>query len=710
MRQPFEPRLFRVADGALPLMASPLISKKTASTRAIDRIGGAMLARFIGFAHSSSSPPPLYDDHMAIFAENHPFIMAMWHGQFMLLPSTPRPGIPARVMLALHRDAEAMAEALRRFDLDLIRGAGAGVKGKDRGGAGAFRNAVHTLEQGFTVAMTADVPPGPSRRAGHGVVTLAKVSGRPILPVAIASSRFITLNTWSRMTINLPWSRLGASLGDVIYVPADATPEQLEEYRLKVERALNVATVDAYARAGVSPRRALPPRQLMEQGPLPPKFGLKAYRGIMSAGRAVVPLLLSWRERKGKELPARLGERYGIASASRPTGSLVWFHAASVGETATVLPLIEALKQARPDICVLLTTGTVSSAKLVEGRNISGLIHQFVPLDVPQYVIKFLDHWRPSLAVFVESEIWPNLILETSRRDVLIAVANARMSKGSFRSWRKRPGISHSLFGRFHTVLAQNKSYALRFTDLGSPRVVDAGNLKVDVPPLPVDASALEAFRAATAGREVWLAASTHPGEEDIAAQAHTTLKAKHPRILTVIVPRHTDRGDGIATDLRRRGLKTAQRSKGNVIDGETDIYLADTLGELGTWMTAAPITFMGKSLDKTGGGHNPIEPIRLGSVVVTGPSWHNFDDFYKALLGAHAATEVASASELAGAIDRLLTSAVELAMVRGNAERAVAAMSGGLAKSVAALLPLLPPPSDHQRQPTAGDDTLAPR
>lgn len=689
-------------------MAHPLISRKAPTTRGIDRAAGGLLARFIGFAHSSSSPPPLYDEHMAIFAENHPFIMAMWHGQFMLLPATPRPGIPAKVMLALHRDAEAMAEAMRRFDLELIRGAGAGVKGKDRGGAGAFRNAVHALEQGFTVAMTADVPPGPSRRAGHGVVTLAKVSGRPILPVAIASSRFMTLNTWSRMTINLPWSRLGASLGDVIHVPADATPEELEMYRQKVERALNVATVDAYARAGVSPRRALPARQLIEQGPIPPGAGLKTYRAITRAGRGIAPFVLSWRERQGKEIAARRGERFGVASMPRPDELLAWVHAASVGETATVLPLINALRRERPDLSVLLTTGTVTSAKLVADRKIDGLMHQFVPLDVPQYVSKFLTHWRPALAVFVESEIWPNLILEASQRDIPIAVVNARMSKGSFRRWRKRPGMSHPLFSRFHTVLAQNKAYVLRFSELGAAKVIDAGNLKVDAPPPPVDAKALEALRVATKGRPVWLAASTHSGEEAIAGSVHAALKVKHSGLLTIIVPRHPDRGEAIAAELRQRGLAVARRSTGDVIEAATDIYLADTLGELGTFFAVSPITFMGKSLDKSGGGHNPIEPIKLGSIVVTGSSWHNFDDFYKALLGAHGAVEVQSGDELTAAIDRLLGSPDEVTTLRERAAKTVAAMSGGLQSSVAALLPLLPAPARETVSAKAGDAALA--
>lgn len=676
-------------------MANNLIARKAHTSHAIDRFGGRLLARFIRFAHRTSTPPPLYDEHMAIFRENQPFILAMWHGQFMLLPMTQQPETPARVMLALHRDAEVMAEALRQFNLELIRGAGAGIKGKDRGGAHAFRYAVHALDEGYSVAMTADVPPGPSRRAGHGVVTLAKVSGRPIVPVALASSRFLTLNTWSRLTINLPWSRLGASLGEIVHVPPDATSEQLEFYRQKVETALNVATVDAYTRAGVSPRRAIPARLLGEQGGLPPGLGLKIYRAVTSAGRLAAPLLLGWRERQGKEVGARRAERLGAASIARPAGIVAWFHAASVGEAATVLPLIEAITAARPDVHILLTTGTVTSARLIESRKLSNVIHQFLPLDVPQYVRRFLTHWRPSMAVFVESEIWPNLILETSARDIPMAVVNARISKSSFRRWRGKPGLAHPLFSRFHTVAAQSKAYALRFTDLGAPRVLDAGNLKVDVPPPPVDEALRTDMLGRIGDRKIWLAASTHADEERIVGAVHKALTATHPGLLTVIVPRHPDRAEAIARDLRGLGLTVARRASGEPLAADTDVYLADTVGELGTWFALSPIAFMGKSLSQVGGGHNPIEPIRHGASVVTGPSWGNFNDFYKALLAAKGAIEVKDGDELTSVLNRLLSSPDELSTLRANAARSIAAMSGALALSAELLLPLLPSPSE---------------
>jgi 3-deoxy-D-manno-octulosonic-acid transferase len=242
------------------------MSLKPPTSRRIDRVLGAAAAGYIGLVHRSSSHPPLMETYAPTLLANHPMIFAMWHGQFMLLPTLAQFGIPTKAMLALHKDAEALAHALNRYGIELIRGAGASAKGKDRGGSNAFRGAVRALESGFSVAMTADVPPGPARRAGHGIVTLAKVTGRPILPVAMCSSHYAALPTWSRMTINLPGSRLGGSFGTPINVPADATSEMLEVFRQQVETQLNIATMDAYHRAGADPARATPPAALTAAG------------------------------------------------------------------------------------------------------------------------------------------------------------------------------------------------------------------------------------------------------------------------------------------------------------------------------------------------------------------------------------------------------------------------------------------------------------
>ncbi len=663
---------------------------KRDNARLIDRAAGRMASGYISLVYNSSTPPPMWDEYIDTFRSLHPFILALWHGQFMLLPALPREDIPTKVMLALHRDAELMGVALKQHDLELIRGAGAGIKGRDRGGANAFRSAITALAQGYTVAMTADVPPGPARRVGNGIITLARVSGRPILPVALASSHYVSLNTWSRMTINLPFSRLGGSIGDPIRVPPELDDTQLEHYRALVERQLDIATADAYARAGVSARRATP-AQAMEPGTAKPGTGLKLYRGLTNLARPAMPIILARRARRGKEDPARRDERFGMASQPRPLGKLAWLHAASVGETNTILPVINELKRRRPDLAILLTTGTVTSAGIAATRLEDGAIHQYLPLDVPDYVGRFLDHWKPDLGVFIESEIWPNLILAAATRDIPLALINGRMSKGSFKRWRGQPGVALPLFSRFRATLAQNKLSALRLSQLGAPNVVTSGNIKVDAPPPAVD-EPLRARLAADIGtRPVWLAASTHADEEAIIGAAHRDIAKTCPGLLTIIAPRHPERCDEIATQLHSAGITLQRLSVDAPLKADTDILLVDGLGHLGTMFRLAPVTFMGKSLAREGGGHNPIEPVRLGSAVVTGPSWANFEDEFKALLAAKGAIEVKAAGELAPAIIRLLTSPDDLAALKRNADTALAGLSGALAMSVEALLALLP-------------------
>jgi 3-deoxy-D-manno-octulosonic-acid transferase len=662
------------------------------SLRLIDRVAGRLVAGVIAGVHRTSTPPPLWDDHIEEFKALHPFILAVWHGQFMLLPALPREDIPTRAMIALHRDAEAMAYALKRHDLDLIRGAGAGIRGKDRGGAQAFRGALASLAQGYTVAMTADVPPGPARICGMGIITLARISGRPILPVALASSRYVSLKTWSRMTLNLPGSKLGGSIGQPIRVPADASDADLEELRRTVERQLDIATVDAYGRAGVSPDRATPlhARDVSGAG-MRPSGRLKLYRGMTRLIQPVAPMILRARARKGKEEPARQGERFGEASLPRPPGALLWIHAASVGETNAVLPLIDALLAARPKLNILLTTFTVTSARLAAARLPDRAVHQYLPLDAPALVARFLAHWKPDVGVFTESEIWPNLVLAAAERDVPLVIVNARMSKESFRKWRKRPSLALPIFSRFHTVLAQNKLFENFYGQLGSRRVMAVGNLKVDSPAPPVDQAVRAGLMSAIGARPLWLAASTHDDEELRVARAHLAIKPTVPRLLTIIAPRHPLRGSDIQRAVSGLGLIVKRRAAAEPITPDTDIYLADTLGEMGSFFALSPVTFMGKSLIPDGGGQNPIEAVRHASAVLTGPHWANFSDAVVALKQANGIIEVKDENALAREVHRLLTTPDDLDKLRNNALRAVDKMAGALPKTVETLLALLP-------------------
>jgi len=654
----------------------------------IERWAGAALARYIRYVGRTSWRTKEMGEGLEHYYHHHPCIIGMWHGQFALLPLIKPSYLPADVMLARHRDAAFLAEALKHFDMQLIRGAGAASRAKDRGGSHAFMAAVQALRDGRSVGMTADVPGGEARRAGLGIVMVARQSGRPILPVAMATSRYLALPTWSRMTINLPYSAMGFAVGPLVHVPRDAPTEELERYRRAVEDSLNAATRLAYQRAGADPARATPSARM--QGRREPGLWLKTYSRLTSLARPAVPMLLGFRERRGKEEPARRGERLGQPSALRPAGRLAWFHAASVGETNAILPLMAALAQARPSLSFLLTTGTVTSAKLASQRLGPRAVHQYAPLDAPEYVRQFLDHWEPDLAVFTESEIWPNLILESSARGIPLALINARMTKRSFRRWRRSPSFAGPLFSRFDLVLAQNEALARRFAALGAPSATPAGNLKVDAPPPPVDAAELDRLRPVLRGRALLIAASTHEGEDQIVADAHRALARSVPGLCTIIAPRHPERGGAIVEMLESRGFKVARRSLGQLPDGASDAYVVDTIGELGMLYALAPVAFIGGSLIDRG-GQNPIEAVRQGAVVLVGPHWQNFGDAYGALIRNRGAIVVHSAEEIAEAARKLLCDETELGGMRGRAVAALATISGALPRTTEALLRYLP-------------------
>lgn len=668
------------------------MARENVKPSGVSAVVGRSLARFIRLVARTSKPvfdPPDLPDRL--FAE-HPAIVGFWHGQFMMVQELNTHNAPVKAMVARHGDADLIGGAMAELGVGLIRGAGAAGRKKDRGGAQALRESLKALAEGNSLTMTADVPPGPARRAGEGIITIARLSGRPIVPVAVATSRFVALDTWSRMTINLPYSRLAAAAGAPIHVPRDADPATLEALRRAVEDGINDATRRAYALAGRDWTEAAPASALGPESP-PPKPGLRlgAYRGLARALEPVVPLWLRMRQRQGKEDGRRRAERYGIASAGRPEGPLVWMHAASVGETNVTLPLMQAMSEARPDLNFLLTTGTTTSADLAERRLGARSIHQFVPLDSPRFARRFLEHWKPDLAVFTESEIWPNLILETASAHIPIAVVNARISHRSFSRWRRNGGVARALFGRLNLVLAQNERFARWFSLLGARDVRNAGNVKIDSPPPPVDPIELQRLAAAVAGRRVLLAASTHPGEDEIVAAAHGLLAARFPGLLTIIVPRHPGRGGAIADMLARQGLKASRRAAGAQPDAATDVYVADTIGELGTFYKLAPVAFIGGSLVPHG-GQNPIEAVRHGAAVVTGPHTHNFADAIAALSRQRGLVVVETAEALADAVANLLADPAALAATTRGAETALVALSGALDRSTAALLAMLPP------------------
>src|SRR3979490_2006029 len=366
---------------------------------------------------------------------------------------------------------------------------------------------------------------------------------------------------------------------------------------------------------------------------------LRVYQKLSFAVVPLAPALIKRRLKQGKEDPARVGERRGMSKDIRPHGALVWIHGASVGEVLAAAGLLEKLRALH--IRILLTSGTVTSAAIVAKRFPTDIIHQYVAYDSPRYVARFLDHWRPSLALFIESDLWPNLILSSAARRLPMVLINGRMSQRSFPRWRRVAGTISALLGRFDVCLAQSQVDAERFTALGSRNVITTGNLKLDVPAPPADSAKLERLMAVTRGRPIIVAASTHSGEEDILLQAHRTLADFFPSLLSVVVPRHPARGEAIARAIAASGLHVALRSREELPTATTDIYVADTMGELGLFYRLAPIVFMGGSLVPHG-GQNPIEAVKLGASIVHGPHVFNFSDVYEAPDSAGGASRAA--------------------------------------------------------------------
>jgi len=405
------------------------------------------------------------------------------------------------------------------------------------------------------------------------------------------------------------------------------------------------------------------------------------YAAATTAAAPGLRVLLARRAARGKEIATRLKERRGIDHAARPAGRLLWVHAASVGETVSVLPVLSALARASPDATVLMTTGTVTSAAMLARRLPElGLqdrvLHRFAPLDVPAWTGRFLDHWRPDAAAFVESEIWPNLLAGCTARRVPMMLVNARLSARSFGHWRLVPGLARQLFGGFASVQAQSAGDAERLHALGAPRGVLTGNLKFAADPLPVDEAGFSRLQRLLAGRPVWLAASTHPGEEPAVLAVHAMLAARHPGLLTIIAPRHPERGGAIAANAGK--LAITRRSAGADPPAAEGVWIADTLGELGLFYRLAGHAFVGRSLVEHG-GQNPLEPARLGCAVAVGPNVQNFTDPVEVLEAAGALVRVADTNSLAAWVE---------AMLSDPARRAAMAEAGIAASSRYAELP----------------------
>ncbi len=422
--------------------------------------------------------------------------------------------------------------------------------------------------------------------------------------------------------------------------------------------------------------------------PRSPTFAISLYRAVGRLLTPLAPALLSWRARRGKEDPSRRGERLGYARTQRPDGAVIWLHGASIGEALSALPLCARLLE-ETGTSVVFTTGTVTSAAILEKRLPVGAVHQFVPLDLPGPASRFLDHWQPDLAIFIESEIWPGLLSALAARQIPAALVNARISERSATNWAKLGTATRAVFDTFDAIAAQSEADAERLRTLTGTSVTVTGNLKFDADPVPVDADDLAKAKNAVAGRPIIAAASTHPGEEDAVIDAHRVLRDRFPGLLTVLAPRHPQRGDDVAATLSAAGLNAKRRSNGNYPDAQTDVWLIDTVGDLGLVYSVAAFAFCGGSLTPRG-GQNPMEPAREGVAILTGPSTYNFADVYSDLQQASGAVSVDNASELADACAALLSDPQRAETMGRAAQREVARQTGATERTMAILQPFL--------------------
>ena len=387
---------------------------------------------------------------------------------------------------------------------------------------------------------------------------------------------------------------------------------------------------------------------------------IRAYSGLTKVIAPALPFWLKRRAVKGKEDPARQGERFGISSLPRPDGQLFWMHGASVGEVTMLLPLIDKVLAEYPSAHVLVTSGTTTSAELMAKRLPERAFHQYIPLDTPKAVNAFLDHWAPDMALWVESEIWPNLILQTKARNIPMALINARISEKSLQGWSKRRKSAESLFGCFDVILAGDEATAQGLSEVLGKDIRSTGSLKDAAFALPVNEAELYKLTMQIGDRPVWCAASTHKGEEEIILAAHEHVRSKHPNALLILALRHPERMEDVFTLVGNTHMSI--RSSKTGLHKLSSIYLIDTIGEMGLAYSLADITFVCGSLVKGLMGHNPLEPAHFSNAVLTGAHISSFADSYSSMIAFNAAERILSPNKVGNAVSDLFSNPEKLA------------------------------------------------
>ena len=527
-------------------------------------------------------------------------VVAFWHRSLTLSPAlwfwarSQEPRLQLRVLISRNPDGMLIADVVRPWGIIGIHGSSS-KNGRNKGGAAVLRTALKELQGGAIVGITPDGPRGPAEHVQPGAVALSRLAGCAVVPVGMACTS-LRLPSWDGLAFPLPFGRGALILGEPLFQPG--APD--------LQNALNTLSgraesIQRHHQSGVSEH-------------------LWRLTGTLLAPALTVMLRI--RLQKGRELPDRLRERMGLGDTRRPAGRILWLHAASVGETLCALPLAEALLDARPELTLLFTTATVTGSEIVARHPFFGkrIIHRFIPHDVPRWLRRFLNLWQPEGAVFVESELWPGIIAACSDRNIPVMLVNGRLSDRSSRRWDRLRGPARRMMGRLSWVAARGPEDAARFRALGASPVYEDGDLKQDAPPLPYDEAEYNRLKALFGERPIFVAASTHPGEENLVLQAAESARTLQPDLLTILVPRHPTRGAELA-----ERFSLPRRSSGQDPTPQTPVWLADTLGELGLFYRLADRCFLGNSLIGKGGGHNPFEPLRLGVPTATGPKMENW-------------------------------------------------------------------------------------
>ena len=599
-------------------------------------------------------------------------IALFWHGRIaQAIACRPLLGVkPRRVMISHSRDGDVISAVATHLGLPTIRGStGREASALAKGGAGAFRAAVRAIADGGAMLITPDGPRGPARVMPSGPVQLARAARCPVFVLGLAATPALSVKTWDGARLPLPFARAVLVVAGPFFAPVRLDEAGSETLRASWEGAMN----EAQGRA----------ETLAAERPPPQALGLRLYGLITRLASPLAALWLRRRLARGKEDPERWREKLGVSPIPRPPGPLVWLHGVSVGESLALAPLVEACVDQRPGATVLVTSATRASAAFLSHRLPAGVIHQFAPLDTPAAVRAFLDHWRPGHGVLVESELWPNLILAAKARGMGLALISARLSARSLRRWRAVPKIARNLLSCFDLILARDGAAAQGLESLGG-RIDGLADLKFGAAPLGASPADLSRLRAALGSRAAILGASTHPGEEEIILDAFAAAGGGASSVL-VLAPRHPERGGAIEALALARGWRTGRRSAEASL-ADLDVYVADTVGEMGLFYRMASLAVIGGSLIEGGpGGHNPLEPARLECPFIAGrhvAGWPVYEQMVEA-----GATRLVDGADLAKALACALHDPQALADM---GERARAFVAAGDQAAAQALAPVL--------------------